>query len=497
MAVSFNKIPSNIRVPLFYAEVDNSLAGIYTQNLRALLIGQRLSSGTVAEAVPTVVATADQAKKYFGKGSSLARMVEGFRRNNLSTEIVAIALDDAGSAVKATGQIAFTGTATEAGTISAYIGGQRVQVGVSVGSTAAQLATALTAAIEATTSLPVNAEATSGDVDLTAKHGGTIGNQIDIRMNYRGTLGGEVTPAGISVAVTAMADGATDPDIADAIAAMGDEDYEYIVIPWTDTTTLDAIKEEMNDTAGRWSYVRQLFGHVFAAKAGTSSALDTFGDGRNDPHVSVFGYYDSPTPAYEAAAMIAGSAGGALSIDPARPLQTLEVVGFLSPPDVSKFVFAEKQTLLNSGISTLTHLNGTTRIERCVTTYQKNAFGETDISYLDVTTLATLAYILRSMRSRITQKFPRHKLANDGTRFGDGQAIVTPAIIRAELVALYSELENIGLVENIEAFKANLIVERNATDPNRLDVVYPPDLINQLRVFAVLAQFRLQYDEAA
>jgi hypothetical protein len=25
-------------------------------------------------------------------------------------------------------------------------------------------------------------------------------------------------------------------------------------------------------------------------------------------------------------------------------------------------------------------------------------------------------------------------------------------------------------------------------------VLYPPDLINQLRVFAVLAQFRLQYD---
>jgi hypothetical protein len=25
-------------------------------------------------------------------------------------------------------------------------------------------------------------------------------------------------------------------------------------------------------------------------------------------------------------------------------------------------------------------------------------------------------------------------------------------------------------------------------------VLYPPDLINQLRIFAVLAQFRLQYD---
>jgi hypothetical protein len=43
-------------------------------------------------------------------------------------------------------------------------------------------------------------------------------------------------------------------------------------------------------------------------------------------------------------------------------------------------------------------------------------------------------------------------------------------------------------------FKRNLLVERDPNDPNRVNVLYPPDLINQLRIFAVLAQFRLQYD---
>jgi hypothetical protein len=51
-----------------------------------------------------------------------------------------------------------------------------------------------------------------------------------------------------------------------------------------------------------------------------------------------------------------------------------------------------------------------------------------------------------------------------------------------------------GLVENLVQFKAHLIVERDPNDPNRVNVLYPPDLINQLRIFAVLAQFRLQYD---
>ena len=39
-----------------------------------------------------------------------------------------------------------------------------------------------------------------------------------------------------------------------------------------------------------------------------------------------------------------------------------------------------------------------------------------------------------------------------------------------------------------------LLVERDPNDPNRVNVLYPPDLINQLRIFAVLAQFRLQFD---
>ena len=102
--------------------------------------------------------------------------------------------------------------------------------------------------------------------------------------------------------------------------------------------------------------------------------------------------------------------------------------------------------------------------------------------------------MLRNQRQAITSKFPRCKLADDGTRFGAGQAIVTPNIIKAELVAQYRIDEFNGLVENGAAFKANLIVERDPNDPNRVNVLYPPDLINQLRVFAVLAQFRLQYD---
>lgn len=497
MAVSFNHIPANVRVPLFYAEVDGSQAGIFQQNQKALLIGQRFSAGTVAAGVPVQVATADQAKTYFGKGSMLARMVEAYRANDPATELWAIALNDESEGAAATGTIAFTGPATAAGTLSIYIAGQRVQVPVSASDSATNIAAAVEAAVNADTNLPVTADATTGTVTLTARHKGTVGDGIDIRLNYLGLPGGESLPAGVGATVTAMSGGATDPDISAAIAAMGDNEFDYIGIPYTDSTSLDAIGAEMNDTTGRWSYVRQLYGHVFTARAGTAAALDTFGDGRNDPHVTIIGQYNSPTPVYETAAMLTAQAAKSLSIDPARPLQTLPLIGFMVPPAESRFTFAENNALLFSGISTIDYSSGAARIQRAITTYRVNAFGEPDNSFLDVTTLATLSYVLRSMKFRITSKYPRHKLANDGTRYGAGQAIVTPNVIRAELVAHYSELETLGLVENVEAFKAALIVERDVTDPNRLNVLYPPDLVNQLRVFAVLAQFRLQYPATA
>ena len=83
-------------------------------------------------------------------------------------------------------------------------------------------------------------------------------------------------------------------------------------------------------------------------------------------------------------------------------------------------------------------------------------------------------------------------MANDGTRFGPGQRVVTPSVVMSELISLFRLWETRGLVENADAFKQGLVVERNASDPNRLDLLIPPDLINQLRVVAASISFTLQ-----
>jgi phage tail sheath gpL-like len=104
----------------------------------------------------------------------------------------------------------------------------------------------------------------------------------------------------------------------------------------------------------------------------------------------------------------------------------------------------------------------------------------------------TLMAVLRSLKTRITSKFPRAKLAADGTAFAPGSAIVTPSIIRAELI---SSVQGDGVRRPGAAQRpVRAEPDRGAQrlNPNRVDVLYPPTLVNQLRIFALLAQFRLQ-----
>jgi phage tail sheath gpL-like len=494
MTVPFSNIPQNNRVPFFYAEFDNSQAGYFSQQNRTLLVGQKLVAGASPANTLQLTARTDEAKSLFGVGSMLARMHEIYRQNDPFGEVWCIALDDPGAGVAATGSFAITGTATKAGTLNAYVGSQRVQIGVASGDTAATLATALAAAINANVDLPVTAAAATGTVTLTARHKGALGNDLLLQMNYYGAAGGESTPAGLTVTVNAMSGGTTSPALTGAVAAMGDEEFDFIISPYSDTTSLDLWRTTMNDSSGRWAWNRQIYGHVYSAQRGTFSALQAAGVLRNDQHTTIAGFETLvPSPAWEYAAAYGARNAVYINADPARPTQTGELVGILPAPAGNRFVQTERQTLLSSGIATSFVSGGVVRIERAITTYQKNLWNQADPSYLDSETLHQLAAILRRLRNAITTKYPRHKLADDGTQFGAGAAIVTPSVIRGELLAQYAAMEDEGLVENAKAFAANLIVERAANDPNRLNVLLPPDLVNQLRVFAVLAQFRLQY----
>ena len=97
--------------------------------------------------------------------------------------------------------------------------------------------------------------------------------------------------------------------------------------------------------------------------------------------------------------------------------------------------------------------------------------------------------VIRALRAVIATKFGRVKLANDGSRLPPGSAAVTPNVIRGELIAAYQGMVG-DLVDDADDFAANLVVERDGTARNRINVLWPGELISGLGVFATLIQFR-------
>ncbi|EGX8240537.1 phage tail protein [Salmonella enterica subsp. enterica serovar Reading] len=495
MTISFNTVPSTTLVPLFYAEMDNSAANTAVTSAPALLIGHASNSAAIEMNSLVLMPSADYARQMCGAGSQLARMVAAYRATDPFGELYVIAVPEVKGAA-ATVTLTVTGDVTESGTVSLYVGRTRVQVAVATGDDATTVATAIREAVNRVSMLPFTASSDAGVVTLTARHKGLCGNELPVSLNYYGFGGGEVLPAGIRIAVASGETGTGAPELAGVVAAMGDEAFDFIGLPFNDAASVNTLATEMNDSGGRWSYARQLYGHVYTAKLGTLSDLVNAGDTFNLQHITLAGYEkDTQTPADELVASRLAREAVFIRNDPARPTQTGEMVGMLPAPKGKCFTTTEQQILLSHGVATAYVEGGTLRIQRSVTTYKKNAYGVADNSYLDSETLHTSAYVLRKLKSIITSKYGRHKLANDGTRFGPGQAIVTPAVIKGELLATYRQMERAGIVENYDLFRRYLIVERDADNPNRLNTLFPPDYVNQLRVFAVVNQFRLQYSE--
>lgn len=322
-----------------------------------------------------------------------------------------------------------------------------------------------------------------------AMHAGTLGNDIDIRLNYLGSMAGQKLPTGVGVTWVATTPGSTDPTLTAGITAMGDEPYDYVVTPWSDATVLDALETVMDD---RWRYNKQIYGHVFSVKRDTAANLETFGATRNNRHETIPGVYDFPTPVWEIVSAMVGQMSLTLDDDPALPEQGIRLAGVLPPKvgSTGRFTDDVRQALLDGGVATIVAVRQQAFIERMITTYQTDENDAEDKTYLDIQTLFTLMRVARFFKRRIQSKFRRKKLASDNSRLPASANLVSPLVVRNECVAIYSDLIELGWTEDLDWFKTNIDVVRPGSNPNRLDILFPDDLVNQLRTVAAMIRFR-------
>lgn len=490
MAVPFENIPENIRVPLFYGEFKSG-GTPYVNNARLLLIGQKLSAGSAPSGVPLLVQDSG-VSGLFGSDSMLAQMCRVARTNAPLQEIWALPLDDFSGGVKATGTVTVAGApVANPGVATLYIAGRRVRTGVLTSDTNANIATNLAAVINATKDLPVTATVASAVVTLTARHKGTLGNFIEVDL-------GNVSDDGLLgktlFTIVALTGGAGDPDIATLSDALGDDEFDWISMPYSGATELGIASDALNDVSGRWSWIRQLYGHVTTVSTATVSAAAAFGLTRNNQHESIFPCRKFRSAPWETCAAVGAQIARRKTLPPelSRPLHTIKLEGIKGP--LSKADILNKnhlQTFYFSGISGYhVRRDGSVCIDRLVTTFKTNAWGDPDWTYLDIETMAQSMYYVRSLRTEVTTKHGRQALAQSNP--AALPHIVTPLDLEATLDHNYQKNIDLGVVENFPAFQKNRRVEINELDPNRADAFVKIDHVNQLRIFASLIENNLQ-----
>ncbi len=480
-------VPSNVILPFVGVSFDNVRAAGPTElPFQALLIGQKIASGTMVVDEQVLVGSSDEVGALAGYGSPLHRASIRFFENNLSINTYIIAIADGAVATASTQDIAIVGTATDVGTFTLYVDGDRYASPVVVGNDADTVGAAMVALIAADPSTSVVPTYATGVLTLTSKGKGIAVGDVTTVLNYAPS---DAVPSGMTINVTTFTDGTVSPDVQDALDVIGDSWFNVITAPYNDAVNLAAIEAFLATNA---SAIYQKDSMYYTAKKGTSSELITFAidAARNSQYVSTIAGTNRPHSIAEQAAAVAGAVAASVVDDPAVPLHRIPLVGLLPVLKTDRWDLVERNNLASNGIMTLTD-DVTVDTEGTVTMYLKNEAGAGDTSYQYQNTIFILMSLRYTFVQRILTKFGRAKLADSAERITGGQVVITPAVGRAEAIAWAIEQEALGQLENIDQFKDEVVCRRSIANKNRLEWILPPDLINQFIVGSGEMQFLL------
>ena len=245
---------TTVSFPRVTTTISGAVVQVAQQPQKILVVSQKVAAGTAVSGALNENIQAN-ANTLAGINSVGAEVVRAVRAVNEDTQVDAIFLDDA-TGTPAAGAIDFTGsTATESGELTIILGSERnhkLSVAVTSGDAATAIGDALVAAIVADTSILVAGVNTTGDVALTFANDGTIGNDFPIEVR------GEV--AGVTIALTAMTGGATDPTFTGVFDVVEGTRYQTILWSWAEdvtelTTLVDARFNVTDDILDGLGYV--------------------------------------------------------------------------------------------------------------------------------------------------------------------------------------------------------------------------------------------------
>lgn len=497
MTITFDEIAGDWLAPGTFLEVKANYrkVGVLPWPVKNLIISQKLGTGTLAAGQIAEITRPEEGIALFGLGSIGADMVAAFRKANKTQPLFVMALADAGGAVKATGTFTFAGNVPQPVVLRFRVGSRQVRITALPADTPTQLATKLAAAITADTANVVTATSAAAVVTCTARNGGEVGNDIDIRVD----VAAQVIPAGLTIAVVAMANGAGNPLIQGALDLLPGAWFTDVSFPWNDVTNMQAFAAWAIE---RYQAMTRLDVHGYVAKRATYGQAGTFGQLTNCPFLSTFSLKAVPSSAWNIAATMHGLSAFHMTNDPARQLRSLVLPGIMAPDPADQYSQTEGELLLRAGVSLLECLpDGTVTVGRVITTYRTSSLGIADRAWLDIMVPKTMSRIRYDWRGYMSLLYPRAKLVEDdsdasfASRPDDdedlGSAVASPRRVHGSWAArcrLYSER---AWLTDVDRTIKESVFEIDADDRNRLNSRQQVMIVGNLMVSAGSLEFQV------
>lgn len=462
-------VATSLRVPgtFFVFNEANANRGLTPLDKRIALIGIQSSAATAtAETVNEIFSAAD-ADALFGAGSELALMakiaIQATREQGSAAALFGVGIA-APAGVAATFTLTVTGTATEAGEVVFKLAGRVIRAAVANGDANTVVSVAMKDAIdEQQNNLPLTAGEAAGVVTTTHVTTGVNGNDLAVEVVS--------TPAGISVVAAAGVAGTGVADITASLDVLADKDYDFVAIAnhaAADVADFTTHLDEMFDAGTkRWR-------HGIMAETGTlgtAQALATAADDFRQIVVSAEGFPNLPS---EVAAYVASTLGG--ESDPAKPWNNVELPSLALPAAADVPTNTELQSGISGGLFMLSvnEQQSRAKIVRAVTT-QTTLASVPFFSLLDVTISTSMFFVARQCDIAIRQNFQRAK-----------KTARTKREIRDIVLEKLFAIEEIEIVQNVEANAGELQVEDDATNPDRVNVAIPTSIVPPLNQVAAV-----------
>lgn len=480
---SFSTVPSNAAASDVFVEqepVRLSLGGLVIPQ-RIALLGQYNSGKTPTDNQAVNVTSKGQADDLFGPGSMLSIMVAAALRGSRTVSIDCFPVPDDGGATVSEGSVGVTVTTATAGILALYIAGKRVPVTVTAGQTDAQIAQAIVDAINAKQDLPVTAVLDVNAADLTCRWLGLSGNDITIATNLE-TADAEGSPTGVTLGLTPMAAGDTDPTLATALGNFGDIWYTIVACPFN----TDAALDEMETAGGVRisSEIKRPFAGI-AGYTGTRADFLTALDDRNSQWTTFVPVESAPDIPLEIAAVVAGEVAASAQSDPARPFKTLALDG-IRGGSLPGWTYGEKNAVVLAGGSwAYKDSAGVVRVGDLVTTRNKTDLGADEDFWRFTVTITNLQAKIYSLDQLfLTPPFDRAVVVDNDTVTSKRYAI-SPIKMKGYLIQLVDELwiPNVWS-KNRDAIVAGIETEIDSDNAGRINVLVPDLMAAGLRIIA-------------